>query len=102
LYAKYCRSFYFYFGLITILSLLHPLSEKHWQDYLIDAVGLFINLLCVYLFITKFARQNLLAYFLAGVVSMIVGVLRVLLILGPSVYLQEITTLALVLMAPVI
>jgi hypothetical protein len=102
LYAKYCRSFYFYLGLITILSVLHPLSEKYWQDYLIDAVGLFINLLCVYLFITKFARQNLLAYFLAGVVSMIVGVLRILLILGPSVYLQEITTLALVLLVPII
>jgi hypothetical protein len=102
LYAKYLQKFKHYFCAALLLSLLMPSTERYWQDYVIGVISDLSSFLFLWLFMAKFARHNLLAYFLAGVVSIIAGTIRVLSMHGANVFTQDIAILALNLAAPLI
>ncbi|SRR5579875_712237 len=102
LYAKYFRSVggYLLFGLA--ISLIYPLTDRYWQDYLLDAASYILYFLTTWVTISMLARQNMLAYFLAGAASVIAGALRVLIEHGASYFLQDIAILTLVLASPAV
>lgn len=101
LYAKYFRSFKMYLVIAILVSLIHPSTERYWQDYVVGIVSDLFYLLLGYLFAVKIARFNILAYFLAGASGLLAGNVRVLLNHGVPVYTSDIVFLWLVLFAPV-
>lgn len=102
IYAKYSRNFAYFLAFAFMISLLYPLSDRYWQDYLVDAASYIVFLLGVWLFIYKFARTNLLAYLIAGASYAIALPLRILLQHGFPIFAEDITILALVLASPAI
>jgi len=102
IYAKYCKSFRVYLALAIIISLIYPITERYWQDYLVGAVSNLAYFLGAWLLVRHLARQNLLAYFLVGASNTIAGTIRVLVSHGQTFYAQDIASLFLVLLSPFI
>jgi hypothetical protein len=102
IYAKYFRSVRGFILFAVTVSLIYPSTDRYWQDYLIDALNYLMYFAGTWLFLKKVARQNLLAYFLAGAASMIAGSLRVLIAHGSYLFVQDIAILAVVLLSPLI
>jgi hypothetical protein len=100
--AKYLRSFWRYAAVVLVISLISPLTEKYWQDYLLWAIDYIVIGLAAWPVVAKLARQNFIAYFLIGAVNMVSTNIRLLLIHGSSFYSKDIITLSLVLLSPLI
>jgi hypothetical protein len=102
LYAKYLRNFRNYFIITLIFSLAYPIGDKYWQNYLIDASWNFSSCMVLYILISKFARENFLAYFLTAAVGSIVSFLRVLVAHGQVQFQQDIITSTVTIILPLI
>jgi hypothetical protein len=100
LYAKYIRSFRVYLLLSLAFSLLFPLSEKYWQEYLLASIGYFSSCLIVYVLVAKLAKENLAAYFLVGATASLVSSLRLLIAHGRTQYLQDVITTTVIVLIP--
>jgi uncharacterized membrane protein YjjP (DUF1212 family) len=82
------------------VSLLFPLSERYWQEYLLAAVGYFSSCLMIYVLVAKLARENLAAYFLVGAIASLVSSLRLLIAHGRTQYIQDVITTAVIVLIP--
>ncbi len=100
IYAKYCKGIRAYLIFAMIVSVVYPCTQRYWQDYLIDVVLYFTWFAGIWVFLQKIARQNILAYFLAGAISIIAAGLRVLAAHGAAQFPQDVAILILVLASP--
>jgi hypothetical protein len=102
LYAKYLRNFRNYVIITLIFSLVYPIGDKYWQNYLIDASWNFSSCMMLYILIAKFARENFLAYFLTAALGAMVSYLRVLVAHGQVQFQQDIITATVTVILPLI
>lgn len=98
--AKYLYRFRSYLLFSVALSLVFVATQKYWQDAVVTFVGLIISAVFSWLFVTRLARENLLAYFFAGTASTMIISLRVLWKYAPDLSLQDCLGLILFLLAP--
>jgi hypothetical protein len=102
LYAKYLRNFRNYVIITLIFSLVYPIGDRYWQNYLIDASWNFSSCMMLYILIAKFARENFLAYFLTAALGAMVSYLRVLVTHGQVQFQQDIITATVTVILPLI
>ncbi|MGH9549262.1 MAG: hypothetical protein ACRD3W_07805, partial [Terriglobales bacterium] len=100
LYAKFLHRFrnYVLFGVVT--SLLGVSYYKYWQDAAIDFASYMIAFVASWFIVTRIARENILAYFLAGIAGLIAPALRLLLRYCGGVFEDDCVALAVFLLAP--
>jgi len=69
LYLKYLRRFKNFFLVLVIYSIVCAATSKYWQSGLIQFSAIIVDSLVAWIFVSKLARMNLLAYLLYAVVS---------------------------------
>jgi hypothetical protein len=89
IYAKYLRKFSYYllFGLVG--SLLTVSAYRYWQDAAIDLVTFALSYTASWFIVVRLAKENLLAYFLAGAAGSLIVALRVLWRFGGNLYTDD-------------
>jgi hypothetical protein len=99
---KYLRNFkqYALFGLVVGVVTIS--TYKYWQDAVIDLVAFLISLVLAWVFVARFAKENLLAYFLAGVSGSSIAALRLLTRYGDGLFSQDCIGIAVVMLAPIV
>lgn len=102
IYLKYLRTARNYFIFAIAISFLFPSQDRYWQDYVLDVLNYLLTFGIAYFLITKLARENLLAYFLAGFVSTIVGSMRILMKHAAGLYFDDLVFLTALMMSPVV
>jgi hypothetical protein len=101
LYVKYLRSPKLYFLFALVVSLILPSNARYWQDYVFDVVVYLTWAAVAYFFISKLARDNLMAYFLAGFVATLLGVMHVMLDHCCTLYVDQIILMTALILLPV-
>jgi Type II CAAX prenyl endopeptidase Rce1-like len=101
IYLKYLRRARNYFIFAVIVSFLFPSPDRYWQDYVVDVINYLVTFGIIYFLVSKLARENLLAYFLAGFVTTIVGSMRVLMKHAAGLYFDDLVFLTALMMSPV-
>ncbi|MFN8553959.1 MAG: hypothetical protein U0103_20990 [Candidatus Obscuribacterales bacterium] len=101
IYFKYLRTARNYFIFALVVSFIFPSPDRYWQDYLIDVVNYLVTFAIIYFLVSKLARENLLAYFLAGFITTIVGSMRVLMKHAAGLYFDDLVFLTALMMSPV-
>ncbi len=102
IYMKYMRGPRNYVLFALAVSFIFPSQDRFWQDYVVDVVNYLITFAIVYFLVSKLARENLLAYFLAGFISTIVGSMRVLLKHAAGLYFDDLVLMTALIMSPVV
>ncbi|MBS1956834.1 MAG: CPBP family intramembrane metalloprotease [Cyanobacteria bacterium SZAS-4] len=102
IYLKYLRTTRNYFIFAIAISFIFPSQDRYWQDYVVDVLNYLLTFGIAYFLISKLARENLLAYFLAGFVSTIVGSMRVLMKHAAGLYFDDLVFLTALMMSPVV
>jgi hypothetical protein len=85
-----------------IVSIILPSQDRFWQDYIVDVANYLITFGIAYLLVSKLARENLLAYFLAGFISTIVGSMRVLMKHAAGLYFDDLVFMTALVMSPAV
>jgi hypothetical protein len=102
IYMKYLRGARNYFLFAVAVSFIFPSQDRFWQDYVVDVANFLLTFAIVYFLVSKLARENLLAYFLAGFISTIVGSMRVLLKHAAGLYFDDLVFMTALMMSPVV
>lgn len=100
-YSKYLRTPRGYIIFALAVSLIFPSQERFWQDYIIDVVNYWILFGAAYLFVTRLARENLLAYFMVGFISTIMGSMRILTKHATALYFDDLVFMTALMLSPV-
>ncbi len=100
LYVKYLRSPKLYFLFAIAISLILPSTTRYWQDYLFEVASYLTGATVSYIFVAKLARDNLMAYFLAGFVATLTGVMLVMIDHCFSLYVDQLILMAALLFSP--
>jgi len=101
LYVKYLRSPKKYFLFAIFVSLILPCTTRYWQDYIFEVATYLTWTIVGFFFISKLARDNLMAYFLAGFVTTLIGVMAVMLEHSASLYVDQLILMAALLLSPI-
>lgn len=101
-YLKYLRSFRTYLIFMFILLIGFESSNKHWQDFLIQAGFAGLNVLWFYFWMSKQARNNPAAYFLAAYLNSLWMPLVSFARFAPSVYQADLALLILAATLPLL
>lgn len=72
-YAKYCPKRWIFFAGIVIYSAVSAAAQRYGQDMAIDFLVGLLRYLLVYLFIARMAGKNIIAYFVYGLLSVLMG-----------------------------
>jgi Type II CAAX prenyl endopeptidase Rce1-like len=102
IYMRYLRHGRTYVLFALIVSFILPSQDRFWQDYIVDVANYLITFGIAYVLVTKLARENLLAYFLAGFISTIVGSMRVLMKHAAGLYFDDLVFMTALVMAPAV
>jgi hypothetical protein len=101
IFLKYLRRPRNYLLFALVISFIFPSPDRYWQDYVLDVLNYLLTFGIIYVFVAKLARENLLAYFLAGFLTTIVGSMRVLMKHACGLYFDDLVFLTALMMSPV-
>ncbi|HEY9676601.1 MAG TPA: lysostaphin resistance A-like protein [Drouetiella sp.] len=102
IYLKFLRRPRNYLLLALVVSFVFPSQDRYMQDYVVDVGNYLITFGIIYIAISKLARDNLLAYFLAGFLSTIVGSMRILVKHAAGLYFDDLLFMTALMMSPVV
>lgn len=102
IYARYCRSPYIYFLLVTLLSIGSWCGQKHIEDAAIGAASSLAVYVWNYFFIAKIAKTNPVAYFTAGLSSLLFVRMVSIVFHGLPVMLPTLAVCAVIMAGPAI
>lgn len=100
LYLKYFRSFWKYFAVMMVFFLIVGSTARHWQDYAVEIAFGAVDLVAFYCWIKYCARNNPVAYFLAGFLNSILTAMYYLFRFSSNVYSTDLCILAAVFAMP--
>lgn len=101
IYLKYLHGRRNFLLFALAFSLIIPSPDRYVQDYVVDVLNYLLAFGFIYVFVARLARENLLAYFLAGFISTIVGSMRVLLKHAAGLYFDDLVFMTALMMSPV-
>jgi hypothetical protein len=101
-YARYCRSAKVYFALILLVSLGSWFGTKHLQDAVIGFLSTVATYTLNWFFIAKIAKTNPVAYFTAGLSSVLFARILSIVFHGLPVMLPTLAVSAVLLAGPAI
>ena len=99
--SKYLRSYRNFIIFAIAVSLIFPSQQRYWQDYVVTASADLIFLIGALIFVTRLARENLIAYFLTGFIAVIAGSMRILSSHAAILYQDDLIFLAAVMLMPI-
>jgi hypothetical protein len=102
LYAKYCRSKWFYFLFIFVQALISASDNRYWQDYVLNVAHGVASGTMWWFLVTKFAKRNFLAYFLFSMDSMLLRRMNAIARHGMAILNFEFVFMAVLLLTPLI
>ncbi len=101
-YARYCRSAKVYFALILLVSVGSWFGTKHLQDAVIGFLSSVATYTLNWFFIAKIAKTNPVAYFTAGLASVLFARILSIVFHGLPVMLPTLAVSAVLLAGPAI
>lgn len=102
MYAKFVRSPLRYATIAVAVSLLFPAPERYLEDYVLGAINSLISFAFSWLFITRLARSNLLAYWFAGATGVMAGYMRTMITQDAKYFAADIAVLLVLLLLPLV
>src|SRR5262249_39691597 len=102
LYAKYCKNPKWLILFVLGSALIINGYERYWQDYLIGVSAFLCTALMTYFFITRLAKRNVLAYFIAGAYPALVDRLAIISRHGFQLMIVDVAEIVLIIAIPLI
>jgi hypothetical protein len=102
IYAKFLRRFSYYLVFGLVASLVTVSSYKYAQDAFVDLITFSVSYLMCWIIVVRLAKENLLAYFIAGAAGSLITALRLLWRFGGDLYTDDCVALVVFLFSPAI
>ncbi|PWU00582.1 MAG: hypothetical protein C5B53_03860 [Candidatus Melainabacteria bacterium] len=100
LYRRYCRNFYVYMLLTLVWVGINYSSHRYWQDYLIDVLASYAQLLLAWFATARLIGFNPLTYFLIGFESVLLSRLFLVIDHGLPLLAGQLIILILAMLSP--
>ncbi|HEY9788254.1 MAG TPA: type II CAAX endopeptidase family protein [Candidatus Obscuribacterales bacterium] len=100
IYAKFCPRPLIFFALVFVWSLVNALSERYWQDTVIDLIASVAGYSLLWFFIVKIIRKNLVAYFVLAMTSLVFRRLDVIVRHGLPLMIVDASVCAFIFLLP--
>jgi hypothetical protein len=98
--ARFFKSRKWLFAALMVAVLINHSTDEYWQDYVFNVGDSVVSYLFIFLFITKFARFNIMAYVLSSLGSSLLGTVRALTTHGLPLYYANVVVLVSALIGP--